>query len=65
MFHKSDLLSRKEAAQYLGITERTLAAWACVKRYNLSYIKIGTLVKYRRSDLDLFIQQRTITSLNL
>ncbi len=60
MFQKSDLLSRREAAAYLGITERTLAVWACVKRYNLPYVKIGRLVKYRRSDLDTFIEKRTI-----
>ncbi len=63
MFQKSDLLSRREAAAYLGITERTLAVWACVKRYNLPYVKIGRLVKYRRCDLDSFIERQTITNL--
>ncbi len=61
MFQKSDLLSRREAAEYLGITERTLAVWACVKRYNLPYVKIGRLVKYRRSELDNFINRHTIS----
>ncbi len=64
MFQKSDLLSRREAAEYLGITERTLAVWACVKRYNLPYVKIGRLVKYRKSDLENFISQQTITNLD-
>lgn len=61
IFQKSDLLSRREAAEYLGITERTLAVWACVKRYNLPYVKIGRLVKYRRSELDNFINRHTIS----
>lgn len=45
----------------LGISPRTLAVWACVKRYELPYVKIGRLVKYRRSVLDDFIERRTIT----
>ncbi len=61
IFQKSDLLTRKEAAEYLGVTPQTLAIWACVKRYNLPYVKIGRLVKYRRSDLENFINQQTIT----
>ena len=56
-----DFLSRREAAEYLGITERTSAVWACVKRYNLPYVKIGRLVKYRRSDLENFINRHTIS----
>lgn len=57
---QSELLTREQAADYLGITSRTLAVWACVKRYNLPYVKVGRLVKYRRADLDAFIERRTI-----
>jgi len=57
---KEELLTRKQAANYLGIAASTLAIWASVKRYNLPYIKIGHLVKYRRKDLDAFIASRTI-----
>lgn len=49
------LLSRNEAAQYLGIKPQTLAVWASTKRYDLSYVKVGRCVKYRQSDLDAFI----------
>ena len=61
----SDLLTRKEASEYLGVTERTLAVWASVKRYNLPYVKVGRLVKYRRADLDAFIERRTISQESL
>lgn len=64
IFKKPELLTRQEAAEYLGITSRTLAVWACVKRYNLPYVKIGRLVKYRRSDLDDFIERQTVTQLD-
>ncbi len=49
------LLSRKEAAKYLGISEQTLAIWKCAKRYDLPFVKIGRLIKYRKADLDAFI----------
>jgi excisionase family DNA binding protein len=54
---KSPLLSRREAAQYLGVSEQTLAIWKCTGRYNLPTVKIGRLVKYRQSDLDQFINR--------
>ncbi len=60
--NNSDLLTRQQAAEYLGITPRTLAVWACTKRYNLPFVKIGRLVKYRRAELDAFIARRTISN---
>lgn len=54
-FMRFELLSRKEAAAYLGVAEQTLAIWKCTKRYDLPYVKIGKLVKYKKSDLDAFI----------
>jgi excisionase family DNA binding protein len=57
----SDLLTRKQAASYLGIAPSTLAIWASVKRYALPYVKVGCLVKYRRADLDDFIARRSVS----
>ena len=57
---QSNLLSRKEAASYLGLREKTLAQWTLTKRYDLPVVKIGRLVKYKKSDLDKFIETRTI-----
>lgn len=56
---QSDLVSRDEAAAYLGVSPKTLATWASTKRYPLSMVKIGRVVKYRLSDLDAFIESRT------
>lgn len=58
---QSDLLTRREAAAYLGVTPETLAVWASTRRYPLRFIKIGRLSKYRKSDLDDFINSRTIS----
>ena len=59
---RSDLLNRREAAAYLGISEQTLAIWKCTGRYSLPYVKIGRLVKYKRADLDAFISRNHRTA---
>ena len=51
------LLTRREASDFLGIQENTLAVWATNKRYKLPFYKVGRLVKYRISDLEKFIQE--------
>lgn len=38
---KPELLTRREAAAYLGLTEQTLAIWKCTGRYSLPVIKVG------------------------
>ncbi|MDA9818248.1 helix-turn-helix domain-containing protein [Flavobacteriaceae bacterium] len=55
----NQLLSRRQASEYLGVKENTLAIWACNKRYGLPVIKVGRLCKYRLSDLDKFLDERT------
>ncbi len=62
MDSKNKLLSRTEAAKYLGISKGTLEVWASTKRYNLPFVKIGRLAKYKISDLDDFIESRRITN---
>ncbi|WP_323257519.1 helix-turn-helix domain-containing protein [Arcicella lustrica] len=53
-----DLVDRKRAAKYLGISPETLAVWKCTKRYELDCIKIGRSVRYRMSDLKKFVDER-------
>jgi len=53
------LLTPFEAAEYIGVAENTLSVWRCVGRYNIAYIKVGRLVKYRKSALDDFLNSRT------
>jgi hypothetical protein len=52
------LLDRKSAARYLRVSPGTLAVWDCTRRYDLKPIKIGRAVRYRRADLDKFIEER-------
>lgn len=56
----SPLLTRKQAAEYLGVETDTLHNWACTRRYNLPFIKVGRLCKYRKEDLDAFLALRTV-----
>lgn len=58
----SPLLTRKQAAEYLGVEPETLHNWACTKRYNLKFIKVGRLAKYRIEDLDDFLTRRTVNA---
>lgn len=58
----SELLSRREAAAYLGVKEQTLAVWLCTKRYQIPIVKMGRLVKYKKADLDAFIQNQSRAS---
>lgn len=53
------LLSPEEAAGYLGVVENTLSVWRSTGRYNLPYIKVGRLVRYRLSDLQAFLARHT------
>jgi excisionase family DNA binding protein len=57
---RSELFSNLQAAIYLGITPRTLEVWRCVKRHEIPYLKVGRLVKYRKTDLDAWLKSRTI-----
>ena len=57
----SDLLTREQAAQYLGgLKPQTLACWKTTKRYNIPVVKCGSRVRYRRADLDRFLESRTV-----
>ncbi|WP_233460575.1 helix-turn-helix domain-containing protein [Citrobacter farmeri] len=51
----------KQAAQVLGVKTSTLAVWRSTGRYNLPYVKVGRLVRYRIRDLASFLAQRSIT----
>lgn len=53
------LLTREQAAEFLGLKAATLATWASTQRYDLPYIKVGRAVRYRMSDLETFLDANT------
>jgi len=52
----SGLMSTDQAAEYLNIKPATLAVWRSTNRRKLSFVKVGGQVRYRRQDLDAFIE---------
>ncbi|PWB40708.1 MAG: DNA-binding protein [Rhodocyclales bacterium] len=57
---ETDRLTRKQAAEYLGLKESTLCFDASTHRLAIPYYKIGARVFYRRSELDTWIAERRI-----
>jgi excisionase family DNA binding protein len=60
MTEHNDLMTPIECATFLGVSEGTLMIWRCTKRYPLNFIKIGGRVRYRRSDVEQFLLERTV-----
>lgn len=54
------LLDQDQAAKTLGVSPGTLQVWRSTKRYPLSFVKVGRLVRYRESALQAFIESRTV-----
>lgn len=57
-----ELLDEKKAASYLDVSPGTLSVWRSTGRHNLPFVKIGRNVRYRRGDLDAWLERRTRTS---
>jgi excisionase family DNA binding protein len=58
--HTDPLYTRPEAAAYLDLVPQTLAVWQCNGRYGIPVVKVGRLVRYRKSDLDAFLARRRV-----
>ncbi len=56
---QKDLVGEKEAAVILGVTPGTLQVWRSTGRYAIPFLKVGRLVKYRRSALENWLVSRT------
>ncbi|HAA44152.1 MAG: hypothetical protein XD36_2435 [Halomonas sp. 54_146] len=54
----SELLTPDEAANYLGVSARTLATWRSTGRHALPFIKVGSRCRYRRQDLEAWLNSR-------
>jgi len=54
-----DLLDDIAAAALLDVSPGTLSVWRSTGRYNLPFLKIGRKVRYRRADLEAWLERRT------
>lgn len=56
------LLAEKEAAKFLGFSERTLQKWRSVGGGPKFVHVSARAVRYRQSDLELWVEERVRTS---
>ena len=57
---ESEMLTTEQAAEYLGLKPQTLATWRSTGRYSIPFVKVGRNTRYRKADLEEFLEQRTI-----
>jgi excisionase family DNA binding protein len=50
------LLTPDEVADLFDVSPQTLASWRTTGRYDLPFLKIGRLVRYRASDVQEFLE---------
>lgn len=52
-------LSERDAAQYLGITQRTLQDWR-LNRRGPAFIRLGRRIAYDQADLERFLSANRV-----
>jgi predicted site-specific integrase-resolvase len=52
------LLDEKAAAELIDVSPGTLSVWRSTGRYKLPFVKIGRNVRYRRADLEDWLDRR-------
>ncbi len=57
-----DILTPAQVANLLGVKVQTLAVWRCTGRHNLPFVLVGSLPRYRRADVEAWIDNRTVTN---
>ena len=53
-----DLLDEQGAAEFLTLRPGTLCVWRSTGRHALPFVKIGARVRYRRGDLQAWLDSR-------
>lgn len=54
-------MTTTQAAEYIGVSKATLDCWRSTKRRVIKFYKIGRNVRYKRSDLDEYIESCAVT----
>ncbi|MXS83649.1 helix-turn-helix domain-containing protein [Nitrosomonas oligotropha] len=55
---KLALIAVQNAHTDLDVAEKSLAVWRCTGRYSIPFYKVGRHVKYRKSDLEAWLESR-------
>lgn len=54
-----ELLTEREVAQILGVKPQSLAVWR-LRGKNLPFLRVGRLVRYRKSDIEKWLDSQTV-----
>ena len=54
------VLTEQEAAQFIRVTVHALRAWRWRKQDGPIYTKLGSLVRYRVSDLEAYLESHRV-----
>lgn len=54
----NELLTNDQAAALVGLKPQTLQNWRMTGKYNLPYIRVGRLIRYRRADVMNWLASR-------
>lgn len=57
-----ELLDPQQVADWLGVKKTTLAIWRSEKTYRLPYVEVGGRIKYKLTDVEAFIDSRTVAA---
>jgi len=52
------VLDNDQAAAYIGCTPGTLRVW--VSKRKVPFVRVNSLVRFRKSDLDRFLDERLV-----
>ncbi len=56
------LLKTSEAADFLAVARSTLVGWRSSGRVRIPYVMLGSAVRYRRCDLEAFLERQRVES---
>jgi len=62
---RPELLTTTQAADILGVMPSSLVTWRCTKAVRVPFVKIGHAVRYRRRDLEAYIEACTVDALEV
>lgn len=55
-----EYLTPKQTSETIGVQLQTLAAWRSSGRYGLPFVRVGRLIRYRRSDVQAWLESRRV-----
>jgi excisionase family DNA binding protein len=58
--HLNDLMTVSETAAFLRLQPSTIRAWVCQRR--IPFVKLGRLVRIKRTDAEAIITAGTVTA---